>query len=37
MYTLGDDEAEEINFNNYIQQHRRQQAEKHGKQFNKSL
>ncbi|EAA15171.4 AGAP010314-PA [Anopheles gambiae str. PEST] len=37
IITTGDDEAEEINFNNYIQQHRRQQAEKHGKQFNKSL
>ncbi|XP_041785586.1 GPN-loop GTPase 1 [Anopheles merus] len=35
IITTGDDEAEEINFNNYIQQRRRQRAEKHEKQFNK--
>uniref|UniRef100_A0A182RWX9 GPN-loop GTPase n=1 Tax=Anopheles funestus TaxID=62324 RepID=A0A182RWX9_ANOFN len=35
VVAVGDDEAEEINFNNFILQHRRQQAEKHQKQNNK--
>uniref|UniRef100_A0A182W7X2 GPN-loop GTPase n=1 Tax=Anopheles minimus TaxID=112268 RepID=A0A182W7X2_9DIPT len=35
VVAAGDDEAEEINFNNFIHQHRRQQAEKQQKQSNK--
>uniref|UniRef100_A0A182LYH5 GPN-loop GTPase n=1 Tax=Anopheles culicifacies TaxID=139723 RepID=A0A182LYH5_9DIPT len=35
VVAAGDDEAEEINFNNFIQQHRRQQVEKQQKQSNK--
>uniref|UniRef100_A0A182YDY3 GPN-loop GTPase n=1 Tax=Anopheles stephensi TaxID=30069 RepID=A0A182YDY3_ANOST len=35
VVAVGDDEAEEINFNNFIQQHRRQQAEKQQKQSTK--
>ncbi|XP_052902586.1 GPN-loop GTPase 1 [Anopheles moucheti] len=35
VVAVGDDEAEEINFDNFIQQHRRQQAEKQHKQSNK--
>ncbi|XP_049546678.1 GPN-loop GTPase 1 [Anopheles darlingi] len=31
----GDDEAEEMNFNTFLQQHRRQQNERHQKQTNK--